>query len=153
MRAIESWVTGPLQTFVNESAARLTLLMTGSGQVIAQHGFARSLDVMSAAALGAGIMASSQEIAHLIGWPEFQVLVHQGSRHSHFLALVDVPAGRWIGLVVFGRETKLGVVRYFFDRMIDELATAAPRTPPPRKVLAADFETELHRSLRTLFGR
>jgi hypothetical protein len=153
MRAIEPWVSGPVQTFVNESAARLTLLMTGAGQVVAQHGFARSLDVMSAAALGAGIMASSQEIATLMGWPEFQVLVHQGPRQSHFLALVEVPAGRWIGLVVFGRETKLGVVQYFFSRMIEELATAAPRSAPPRDVLAVDFEAELNASLRTLFGR
>ena len=37
MRAIEPWVTGPLRTFVSESAARLALLMTPSGQVVAQH--------------------------------------------------------------------------------------------------------------------
>ena len=39
MRSIEPWVAGPLHDFVAESSARLTLLMTGSGQVIAQHGF------------------------------------------------------------------------------------------------------------------
>ena len=48
MRAIERWVEAPLQTFLSESAARVTLLMTSSGQVVAQHGFTRSLDVMSA---------------------------------------------------------------------------------------------------------
>ena len=42
MRALEPWVAGPLQTFIDESSARLILLMTMSGQVVAQHGFTRS---------------------------------------------------------------------------------------------------------------
>ena len=54
MRALEPWVERPLATFLTESEARLTLLMTSSGQVVAQHGFTRAFDVMSAAALGAG---------------------------------------------------------------------------------------------------
>ena len=41
MRALEPWVVQPLETFLAESAARLTLLMTSSGQVVAQHGFSR----------------------------------------------------------------------------------------------------------------
>ena len=39
MQAVEPWVIPPLRTFVGESSARLALLMTSSGQVIAQHGF------------------------------------------------------------------------------------------------------------------
>jgi hypothetical protein len=60
MRAIEPWVEDPLRVFLAESAARVVLLTTTSGQVVAQHGFTRSLDVMSAAALGAGIVASTE---------------------------------------------------------------------------------------------
>jgi hypothetical protein len=56
-------VVEPLETFLAESAARLTLLMTSSGQVVAQHGFSRSVDVMTAAALGAGTAASALLIA------------------------------------------------------------------------------------------
>ena len=63
MRALEPWVVRPLQDFVSESSARLTLLMTSSGQVVAQHGFTGALDLMSAAALGAAIVSSSSEIA------------------------------------------------------------------------------------------
>jgi hypothetical protein len=153
MRAIEPWVAGPLNQFVTESSARLTLLMTASGQVVAQHGFAGALDVMAAAALGAGIMASSQEIALLLGLPPFAVMVHQGARQGHFLARFETPRGRWIGLVVFGSETTLGLVQLFFDQMVEELAAAAPRESAPREVLAADFEQELQASLRALFGR
>ena len=42
MRVLEPWVAAPLQTFIAESSARLILLMTTSGQVVAQH--ARALD-------------------------------------------------------------------------------------------------------------
>ena len=37
MRALEPWVEAPLQSFLAESSARLTLLMTSSGQVVAQQ--------------------------------------------------------------------------------------------------------------------
>jgi hypothetical protein len=154
MRAIEPWVLGPLRTFVTESSTRLALLMTTSGQVVAQHGFAGALDLMAAAALGSGIVASSSELASQMAWPAFRVVTHHGDRQSHFLAWFDTPRGRWVALVVFGSETKLGVVQVFFDQMVAELLAAAPVQPvPKREVLAADFERELNTSLRALFGR
>jgi hypothetical protein len=153
MRAIERWVETPLQTFLAESAARVTLLMTSSGQVVAQHGFTRSLDVMSAAALGAGILASTAELARVMGARPLDAVVHQGSAVGVYLAGFDTPRGRWLGLVVFGRETSLGLVQVFFERLVSDLARAAPAEEPLRQVLAEDFENELNASLRTLFGR
>jgi hypothetical protein len=153
MRSVEPWVVEPLNQFLGESSARVVLIMTGSGQVIAQHGFTRALDVMSAAALGAGIVASAQELARTMSWPAFTTMVHQGPRQGHFLARFDTPGGAWIGLVVFGPETTLGLVQLFFGRLVRDLDAAAPREIKPREVLAADFERDLNASLRTLFGR
>lgn len=153
MRAIERWVEPPLQTFLTESAARVTLLMTSSGQVLAQHGFTRSLDVMSAAALGAGILASTTELARVMGTRPLDAVVHQGTGVGVYLAGFDTPRGRWLGLVVFGPETSLGLVQMFFARMVEDLARAAPADEPARQVLAEDFERELNSSLRSLFGR
>jgi hypothetical protein len=153
MRALEPWVEMPLQDFLAESAARLTLLMTTSGQVVAQHGFSRSLDVMTAAALGAGIIASTEELARLMGAPRFASLVHHGSRQSCLLSVFGTPRGRWIGLVVFGPETSVGIVQLFFDQMVEQLAQAAPREQSQPPMLAENFEHELDASLRSLFGR
>ena len=153
MRSVEPWVVAPLNEFLAESSARLVLIMTGSGQVIAQHGFTRALDVMSSAALGAGIVASAQELARIMSWPPFTIMVHQGQRQGHFLARFDTPRGAWIGLVVFGPETSLGLVQLFFTRLVSDLKSAAPADVPPREVLPADFEKGLNASLRTLFGR
>ena len=153
MRALEPWVVEPLQEFLSESSARLTLLMTSSGQVVAQHGFSRSLDVMTAAALGAGIVASTEELARLMGASRFEALVHNGVRQSCMLAAFATPRGRWIGLVVFGPETSVGIVQLFFDQMVQQLVSAAPREQAPAPMLAENFETELNASLKALFGR
>ena len=153
MRALEPWVLQPLQTFLAESSARLILLMTTSGQVIAQHGFSRSFEVMTAAALGSAIVASTEELARIMGSPRFGALVHGGHRQSCMLSAFGTPRGRWIGLVVFGPETSVGIVQLFFDQMVEELVSAAPREQPARPVLAENFERELDTSLKELFGR
>lgn len=154
MRVLEPWVADPLAEFLRESSARLALVMTSSGQVIAQHGFTRSLDVMAAAALGAGILATTGELARIVGAEHgFGVIVHQGQAQGVWLAGFDTPRGRWIGLVVFGRESSVGLVRLFFTRFTERLVAAAPVNLPVREVLAEGFERELDESLRALFGR
>lgn len=153
MRVIEPWVAAPLQGFLDDSSARLTLLMTSSGQVIAQDGFTRSVDVMAAAALGAAIMASTDAIAEVMSTSPFGVVLHQGPKQSLLLRAFTTPRGRWIGLVVFGSETSVGLVQLFFDVLAGGFARVAPLEPTSRAVLAENFEHELNASLRSLFGR
>ena len=153
MRAVESWVEAPLAEFLRESSARLVLVMTSSGQVVAQHGFSRTLDVMSAAALGAGIMASTAELARTMGQGSLGPVAHQGRTQGVFLAPFQMPRGNWIALVVYGRETTVGLVHLFVMRLADQLRAAVPAAAPPAPLLAERFEDELNASLRTLFGR
>jgi Roadblock/LC7 domain-containing protein len=153
MRSLEPWVDAPLTAFLAESGARVTLLMTSSGQVVAQHGFTRSLDVMSAAALGAGIMAATAELARVMGTAPLDSVTHQGKALGLYLAAFATPRGHWLGLVVYGGETSLGLVQLFFTRMVEDLGHAVPAQQPQRQVLAENFEEELNSSLRSLFGR
>jgi hypothetical protein len=153
MRAVEPWVTEPLERFLAESSARVALLTTSAGQVIAQHGFTRSLDVMSAAALGAGIVASTEELARQLQTTRFGSLVHQGTRQQVMLSAFDMPRGKWIGLVVFDGDSTMGLVQLFFDRLVAELVELAPRAAVEQRPLPENFERELTQSLRTLFGR
>lgn len=153
MRALEPWVIAPLEQFLAESSAEVTLLMTASGQVVAQHGFSRSLDVMTAAALGAGIVASTEELARVVGSSPYGTLVHQGTRQSCLLSAFTTARGKWIGLVVFGPETSVGIVQLFFDQLVTALESAAPPEQPKPLVLAENFERELDASLNALFGR
>jgi hypothetical protein len=153
MRALEPWVEEPLRTFVTEAQVRVALLMTSAGQVVAQHGFTRSLDVMTAAALGAGIVASTRELARETGAGSFGAIIHPGTRLGVFLAPFTMPDGPWIGLAVYGSDTSIGMVQLFFGRMVDELVRAAPRGVAGREVLPETFEDDLNASLRALFGR
>ena len=122
MRAVEPWVVAPLETFLAESQARLCLLMTTAGQVVAQHGFTRAVDVMGTAALGAGIIASTGELARTLKWENFSTVVHQGPEQAHLLASFDTPRGKWVALVVFGPDTSLGLVQLFFEQLVKELS-------------------------------
>jgi hypothetical protein len=148
---VEPWVIGPLERFIAEAGARLTLVMNPAGQVLAQYGFTRAVDVMAAAALGAAIVASTAEIARLLHEPEFSALNHQGQRHGVFVGGFDSPRGRLLALVVYGSNSSLGLVQLFFEDFVRELVAACPAPADVRPVLAGDFERELNQSLATLF--
>lgn len=154
MRAVEPWVEAPLESFLAESEARLVVILTRSGQVVAQHGFDRSGDLMAAASLAAGITAAGAELSRLLETTSPRELAYEGEELGIYLASIELPGRTWTGLVGYGKETSLGLVQLFFSELVSELGRAAPALPhgaPP--VLDRDFEAELDRSLRSLFGR
>jgi Roadblock/LC7 domain len=152
-RAVEGWTLQPLTDFVREASVRLVLLMTPAGQVLAQSGFSRAVDVMSAAALGAAIMASTGELARQLRQAPFAALNHQGQRHGIFLSSLKTERGPVVVLAVYDLDvSSLGLVQLFFEQMATDLQAASPKTVS-KQVLAADFERELSESLNTLFGR
>jgi hypothetical protein len=154
VRAVESWTLDPLTTYVAEAGARLVLLMTPAGQVLAQSGFSRAVDVMAASALGAAIMASTAEIARLLGQLPFAALNHQGERHGIFLSGFDTDRGPLVALVVYELDvSSLGLVQLFFEHLVADLRAASPKAGATQSVLAADFERDLNESLNALFGR
>jgi Roadblock/LC7 domain-containing protein len=150
---VEPWTEQPLLRYVGQSGARLVVVMTPAGQVLAQHGFARAVDLMAAAALGAAIMAASGALAEQVGERTFGALFHAGQRHGILLASCATPRGTLIVLTVFGKETSIGLVELFYEEFAAALQRAAPATAIRGPVLAADFEADLNRSLTSLFRR
>ena len=80
--AVEAWVEAPLQRFVDEARARLALLLHPSGQVLAQAGFARAVDVMTACALAAASHATSRELGRQVDGKPFRGLHHAGPEQA-----------------------------------------------------------------------
>jgi hypothetical protein len=152
-RAVEPWVLEPLEHFVSEAGARLTLIMTPAGQVFAQYGYTRAVDVMASAALGAAIVSSTSEMLKMLEEPTFKALNHQGERHGVFLSAFTTPRGRLLALVVYGADSSVGLVQLFFEDFVRDLLAACPAQEAPKPVLAKDFERELNSSLASLFGR
>jgi hypothetical protein len=149
----EPWVERPLREFVSDARVFLALLLHPSGQVLAQHGFTRAVDVMSACALAAAIQASSGELGKQLEGKPFGALHHAGKERQLFLAPVSTPANPYILLAVFDQQSSLGLVQLYFEEFRAALARAAPGPAARGPVLATDFEGELNRNLAALFRR
>ena len=152
--AVEAWIEEPLIKFIGDARVRLALLLESSGRVMAQHGFTRSIDVMSACALAAAIHASAAEIGRQLDGNPFTTLHHPGQERQIFLGELPTARGAHILLTVFDDATSIGLVRLYFTELSRRLAAAAPAVVT---VSAAptfvDFESDLNRNLAKLFGR
>jgi predicted regulator of Ras-like GTPase activity (Roadblock/LC7/MglB family) len=104
-----------LKTFLSDSAAVDALLIDRSGQMLAQGGSDRSLDIVSLCALAAGAFSSTAAMAQLLGEPEFTMLFHQGIKENIHVAAVDEHA---ILLAIFDSRTTVGMVRLFAKEAI-----------------------------------
>ena len=142
----------PVERFAREASLRLVLLINESGQVLAQRGFARALDVMGVAALGAGIHASSQALAVLLGEGAFRHLHQGGAATQVFIGPFRTPAEDLIVIAVFGEDSSIGLVQVFFAELVREVA-ALPGWAQARPTAdAAAFERDLVAGLEHVFG-
>ncbi len=142
----------PVDRFAREAGLRLVLLINRSGQVLAQRGFARALDVMGVAALGAGIHASSQALATMLGQGGFAHLHQGGTASQVFIGPFRTPAEDLIAIAVFGEDSSIGLVQVFFGEFVREVA-ALPGWSTLRPTMdAGSFERDLQAGLENQFG-
>lgn len=150
---VESWVEEPLKRFVDDARVLLALLLHPSGQVLAQHGFNRAVDVMSACALAAAIHATSTELGKQLEGRPFGGLHHAGRERQIFLAESSTRRGSYLCLTVFDQESSLGLVQLYFEEFRAALSRAAPPLEKSAPAIAENFEGDLNRNLAALFGR
>lgn len=151
---VESWVEAPLRRYVDDTRARLALLLHPSGQVMAQAGFTREVDVMTACALAAASHATAGELGRRVEGRPFRGLHYAGPEKQLHMAAVETARGAFICLTVFDDASSLGLVRMYFDELQRELSQVAPPLETLRApALSVDFEADLNRNLAVLFGR
>lgn len=144
-------VREPMKRFVRESRARIALLVSGSGQVLAQHGFARSYEVMNVASLAAAAHASARALSDLIqagGWTH---LHHAGRERQLFMAPLQTPVERLILVVIFDGTSSLGLVQLFFDLLGREVALLPEFQAALPGSNQEGFERDLEAGLDRLF--
>ena len=140
--------------YVAQASARLVVVMTPAGQVLAQHGFPRAVDLM--ARRGASARRSWRRRAR---WPSWWASRRsapcstRGGGTASTSRACRTARGPLIVLTVFGKETSIGLVELFFDEFAVALDAAAPADQGRGPVLAENFEAELGQSLASLFGR
>jgi hypothetical protein len=149
----ETWVEAPLKRFVDDARVTFALLIYPSGQVLGQSGFARAVDVMSAAALAAGIYATVRELGRTLDGKGFRDVSHAGAKRRLYLAEVKSPRGPCLLLAVFDDQSSLGLVQLYFEELRTALAQSKVQVPDSSPTLDENFEVELNRNLAMLFGR
>jgi len=144
-----------LRDFLRDSNARCALLVDRSGQLILSVGEPPQFDPAAFASLAAADFSANDQLASMIGEPEFSSLFHQGEKESMYLA--DV-AKRLILVVLFDDRATLGMIRVKVKAVVRELntivteifekASADSDTPHLEASWADEVEDEIDR----LFG-
>lgn len=138
---------GPIQGFVRESRVRIALLVNGAGQVLAQHGFTRSYEVMNVASLAAAAHVSSRALAELTGAGGWEHLYHGGRDKQLFLAPLRTPIEELILVAIFDADSSLGIVRLFYENLEKEIASLPEFGVALEGTDQANFERDLEAGL------
>lgn len=107
-----------LQGFLRDSNARCALLVDRTGQLVATVGEPPQFDPTAFASLTAADFSANDQLAKMIGEPDFASLVHQGEKESMYLA--DV-AKRVILVVLFDQRATLGLVKLKAKAVVEAL--------------------------------
>ena len=107
-----------LQGFLRDSNARCALLVDRTGQLVATVGEPPQFDPTAFASLTAADFSANDQLAKMIGEPDFASLVHQGEKESMYLA--DV-AKRVILVVLFDQRATLGLVKLKAKATVESL--------------------------------
>ena len=141
-----------LNALLRESSARCALLVDRAGQLLASAGDKLSFDPTAFASLTAADFSANDQLAKMIGEPEFASLFHQGEKESMYLA--DV-ARRVILVVLFDDQTTVGMVRLRVKQSVadlgvvfEEMFKRAPAPGAERKGVLEGAEDEIDK----LFG-
>ena len=142
-----------LTAFLRESTAKTSLIVDRTGQLVATVGENPAFDAVAFASLTAADFSANDQLAKMIGEPDFASLVHQGEKESMFLA--DV-AKRVILVVLFDQRTTLGLVKLkgkgaveHLNKVFEEMFNRVSSRPSaPQKGLLEGADDEIDK----LFG-
>lgn len=118
-----------LERLMADAACAAVLLLARGGESLAVAGAARTLDMVSVAALAAGGFSSTAPLAQLLGEREFSAVIHEGARQSLHVSAVDDTT---ILIAVFDERTTVGMVRVFAREAARKLATVLDEARTPR---------------------
>ncbi len=108
-----------LTELLRESDARCAMVVDRTGQLLATAGEALSFDPTVFASLTAADFSANDQLAKMIGEPEFASLFHQGEKESMYLADVG---RRLILVVLFNQRTTVGLVRLRVKQTVQDLS-------------------------------
>jgi predicted regulator of Ras-like GTPase activity (Roadblock/LC7/MglB family) len=142
----------PVSTFVRESRVRVSLIVSGSGQVLAQHGFTGGYEIINVAALAAATHASSRALAELTRSGGWDHLHHAGRDRQLFMAPLETPLEPLILIAIFDTESSLGLVQLFFDQLAHRVAALPELQRIKPMTDQRTFERDLEAGIERVFS-
>jgi predicted regulator of Ras-like GTPase activity (Roadblock/LC7/MglB family) len=107
-----------LGRLTQDTGASHVLLLDKSGQLISAQGQVGNRDIIALGALLAGAFSSSRQVAEILGERDFRSILQQGVHESLYTMLIGE---QWLLVIVFDKQTHIGLVKLLARRAADEL--------------------------------
>ncbi|HKV84652.1 MAG TPA: roadblock/LC7 domain-containing protein [Ktedonobacterales bacterium] len=107
-----------LGRLTQDTGASHVLLLDKSGQLISTQGQGGQRDVIALGALLAGAFSSSRQVAEILGEKDFRSILQQGVHESMYTSLIG---DQWLLVIVFDRQTHVGLVKVLARKATDEM--------------------------------
>lgn len=117
-------ITRVLGRLAIDTAASHTLTLDKSGQVLAAQGQTGQRDLIALGALLAGTFSSSRQVAEILGEQDFRTILQQGVYENIYTTLIG---DSWLLVVVFDRQTHVGLVKVLARKAAEELERVLER--------------------------
>jgi predicted regulator of Ras-like GTPase activity (Roadblock/LC7/MglB family) len=114
-------IEGHLHSFLEKSEALWAALVDRGGNLFAEYGDTKAMDMSILCALAAGSFAATRELAKRLGEVEFTALFHEGESIS---ILMTALAFDCLLLIVFDEKTNIGLVRFYAQQIAETLNAA-----------------------------
>ena len=136
-----------------DTGASHVLLLDKSGQLISAQGQTGQHDVIGLGALLAGAFASSRQVAEILGEKDFRSILQQGIYESIYTSLIG---DHWLLVVVFDKQTHIGLVKVLARKAIDELERVLERVrangaQAKEQVVNVQFRSSVANTIDLLF--
>lgn len=129
------------------------LLLDKSGQLISAQGQVGQRDIIALGALLAGAFSSSRQVAEILGEKDFRSILQQGVYESIYTSLIGE---QWLLVVVFDKQTHVGLVKVLARKACDELERVLERvraggTRAKDQVVNVQFRNSVESTIDHLF--
>lgn len=129
------------------------LLLDKSGQLISAQGEVGQRDIIALGALLAGAFSSSRQVAEILGEKDFRAILQQGVYESIYTSLIGE---QWLLVVVFDKQTHVGLVKVLARKACDELERVLERvraggTRAKDQVVNVQFRNSVENTIDYLF--
>jgi predicted regulator of Ras-like GTPase activity (Roadblock/LC7/MglB family) len=136
-----------------DTSASHVLLLDKSGQLIAAQGQVGQRDLIALGALLAGAFSSSRHVAEILGETDFRHILQQGLHESISTSLIG---DKWLLVVVFDKQTHIGLVKVLARKASDELERVLERVragggQAKEQVINVQFRNSVENTIDLLF--